>query len=157
MGGRKTERRGALSRAVVAVRGGTRKKSGTAEQQPPKRAPRPQDAASPLSLVGLDPLDGIDIDDPRSRHPLFYRVRLGQQEAEVPATFAGKRAHAVWSGVFGQRALDQLLERSTHTHTHTRTHRAECVSLRRRLVAIDRAPRSGTASQQADESPPHRQ
>lgn len=65
----------------------------------------------PVSLVGLDPLDDIDMSDPSSLEPSFFKIRLDMNACDVPVTFANKRARAEWTRIFGQHALEHLIEK----------------------------------------------
>ena len=64
-----------------------------------------------MSLVGLDPLDDIDMADCSNLEPSFYKMRLGRSDVVVPVTFADRRAEVEWSGILGQDVLDQLVEK----------------------------------------------
>lgn len=66
-------------------------------------------AVCAVSLLGLDPLDEIDTNDPNSCSLVFYAIRLGQNGDAVPATFTDRRAEAMWAGIFGAKVFGQLI------------------------------------------------
>ena len=74
----------------------------------------PECLESPVSLVGLDALDDIDMTVPDNSDPIYYtmRDRLDLQDAIVPATFTDKRCEAEWARLLGHQAFDQLLEKT---------------------------------------------
>ena len=76
-----------------------------------KRVKEQLQAASAVSLAGLDPLDDIDMTNRSSLEPSFYKMRLGRGDVVVPVTFIDKRAEVQWSGVLGQDVLEQLVEK----------------------------------------------
>ena len=67
-----------------------------------------------LSSTRLDALDDIDMTVPGSSDPIYYTMkdRLDLQDAIVPATFTDKRCEAEWARLLGQKAFDQLLEKT---------------------------------------------
>jgi hypothetical protein len=79
-----------------------------------RAVPDKEAATSVVSLVGLDPLDDIDMNDPSSHAPSFYKMRLGKDDDDVPVTFADKRTEVHWTGIFGQAVADQLFSKRTH-------------------------------------------
>ena len=118
--------------------GETRPRTICGAQAIPKRLAMPKHAASPVSLIGLDPLDEMDITDPNSCSPAFYSIRLGQNGDAVPVTFIDRRAETVWAGIFSAKVFDQLIIKCTQPQVPSGICRNACQAT---LHASDRPKR----------------
>ena len=66
---------------------------------------------SPVSLVGLDALEDMDMDIPGHSDPSHFtmqQARFDPTYAPVPVTFADKKCEAEWSRIFGDAVFNEL-------------------------------------------------